>query len=572
MYNELSFLFDRTLNVDTYLVGDQYTINNNMTIWGEAASDKKYTVYKDREHFKSQPASIKNYIKENIYDTNNTDENPYISLLKDETFQAGAKRLKPSYFTYLRDLGVYPMNRMIILRRFPDGVVVRDNLDEINAAPIATVVGWVKEDSDIFNISFNEDWETTSKYLHEIISDILKNEFKMDNFAEKIIPSPGWSQGLVFGFFKAMGLVEEGSSAFDIPFGDPNLLREGAYRDFSKQTLKSSMSIEFDTVYEQKYVGDIDPATAMIDIIRNLTDMGTSDMRYVFTRDSDIIRDLTSAVAGKGNDLDAWADLITTIVEKFIEALRSTIDDIFSTNYTPTAMDASSTDLSKERQIKKLQKENENLKEEDKGLLGWKDKEAKKEYQDNEEEINRLKNEVSNENQKNADLQDRSENNEKVAANMAGEQAIKSLEGLLGKFVGGFLRTVLASTFAKHRWTIRGSIGAMTGQPTAPWHITIGNPYSPIISSGNMVVDDVSVNGKGEMGFNDMPKEITATIKLRFGRNLGKQEIQSIFNNGYKRYYSNPSPDTKTNNDNVSDTPPDDGSITDYKNPMRGGL
>jgi hypothetical protein len=47
------------------------------------------------------------------------------------------------------------------------------------------------------------------------------------------------------------------------------------------------------------------------------------------------------------------------------------------------------------------------------------------------------------------------------------------------------------------------------------------------------------VSAKGEMGFNDMPMEITAKLSVKFGRNLGKQEIQSIFNNGYNRVYSN---------------------------------
>ena len=100
------------------------------------------------------------------------------------------------------------------------------------------------------------------------------------------------------------------------------------------------------------------------------------------------------------------------------------------------------------------------------------------------------------------------------------------------------LRSILAATFAKHRWPIRGSIGAMTGMPTAPWHITIGNPYSPIISAGNMIVEKIELSAKGELGFNDMPMQLNAKINLKFGRNLGKQEIDKMFNNGYRRIYS----------------------------------
>ena len=60
-----------------------------------------------------------------------------------------------------------------------------------------------------------------------------------------------------------------------------------------------------------------------------------------------------------------------------------------------------------------------------------------------------------------------------------------------------------------------------------------------------MVVDKIEVKAKGEMGFNDVPIHLNATITLKFGRNLGRQEILKIFNNGYKRIYTKQKPDTK---------------------------
>jgi hypothetical protein len=143
--------------------------------------------------------------------------------------------------------------------------------------------------------------------------------------------------------------------------------------------------------------------------------------------------------------------------------------------------------------------------------------------------------------------------NQNLAFTKAADAQNSLLTGLINN-TSDLLKTVLASTFAKHRWPIRGSIGAMTGQPTTPWHITIGNPWSPIISAGNMIVEKIELSAKGEMGFNDVPLFTTANISLRFGRHLGAQEIERIFNNGYQRIYNKPRNDaSKTDRNKPKD-------------------
>lgn len=491
MYNELSFLFNPMIMVSN---------SNKDTLYGEVSTynkqsknDQAFVVYKDYNMFKAD-GNIKNYIKEKIYDTESREVNPYIALLKDSNFQKGSKALKASDFTYLRDLGVYPINRLIVLRRYPEGVAVHDDLDKIGSQPISVIIGWIKEDAEIYSLSFSEEWGTSDKYLHEVIEEILTNEFKVGDMGS-VIPQPGFTQGLMFGFLAKMGLTDP-QNAYDIPFGDPNLLREAATRDYTKQGLKSDMSIQFETVYEQKIVGDFDPAAAMLDIIRNLATMGTSDTRYVFSGNSEILNKILNASSGKGNNVDAWAKVIQEIITKFTEAVSETVTSILG-------------------EIKPLTDEQ---------------KEQRKENEDKQKEE-----------AEDAPAQTEAE---KANADAAAEVGVfKSIAGQLE--TSAFLKSVLASTFAKHRWPLRASIAAMTGTPTAPWHITIGNPWSPIISAGNMVVDKIEVKAKGEMGFNDVPIHLNATITLKFGRNLGRQEILKIFNNGYKRIYKKQKPDTK---------------------------
>lgn len=586
MYNEMSFLFSNNIkngqnfNINRVRSNGTVNLSNKSTLYENINSATTYTVYKDKKFFSNNPGQIKNYIKQSIYDRNSDNTNPYIALLKDPEFQKGAKRLKPGYFTYLRDLGVYPINRLIILRRFREGVAVFDDLNRIASEPIATVIGWVKEDSDIFNLSFNEEWSTQTKFLHEIIYDILQNEFKVGG-ADKIIPQPGWTQGLLFGFLSKMGLTDSGS-AYDIPFGDPNLLREAAYRDYEKQGLMSKMDITFETVYEQKYIGDFDPALAMLDIIRNLTDMGTSNTRYVLNQKSTIINDLFNAVQGKGNDLEAWGKVIKEIITAFISAIDATFEGLFGKGSNENAKKAINGDgttpnekneysaydayiKAKQDQIEANKKEIDKIDKIDVNKRTTTQTDRKNTLLANNVTLNNdikyaedAKKKAQNKKQDKAQKKEDSISKDTTLSSFSQKNALVSQFKFLdfNNDIGSFLKSVLAATFAKHRWPIRGSIGAMTGLPTAPWHITIGNPWNPIISAGNMIVHEVSVSAKGEMYFNDMPKEVTAKISLKFGRNLGKQEIQNIFNNGYRRVYSKKAPSTnKSKNSNtVSNT------------------
>ena len=149
MYAEFKFLFDLT---------PQQLQNNNNTgdIFGDLP--KGYVVqYKGK---KGQSAT--NHIKEKVYDTDKTDGDPYIGLINYFNGLSASKalKIKASDLAYLTDLGVYPINRLIILRRFPAGITVPNNLLEWGSnafEPISTVIGWAKEGADEwFNLSFNE--------------------------------------------------------------------------------------------------------------------------------------------------------------------------------------------------------------------------------------------------------------------------------------------------------------------------------------------------------------------------------------------------------------------------------
>jgi hypothetical protein len=102
------------------------------------------------------------------------------------------------------------------------------------------------------------------------------------------------------------------------------------------------------------------------------------------------------------------------------------------------------------------------------------------------------------------------------------------------------IQKALRDRFTRYKWQMRGAIGALSGMHTAPWHLTIGNPKCPWFTIGNIVVDSVDLKFGGEMAYNDMPSELTVTIKVSNGRPLGANEITSLFNNGRGRIYDTP--------------------------------
>ena len=100
------------------------------------------------------------------------------------------------------------------------------------------------------------------------------------------------------------------------------------------------------------------------------------------------------------------------------------------------------------------------------------------------------------------------------------------------------VKSILASTLARYKWPLRGSIAMFTGDPSTPWHLTIGNPYAPLLSMNNIWVKSVGITEGKDMGFNDMPRIMEVKITMEAGRSLGKQEIYSLFGVRYKRQYN----------------------------------
>jgi hypothetical protein len=81
-----------------------------------------------------------------------------------------------------------------------------------------------------------------------------------------------------------------------------------------------------------------------------------------------------------------------------------------------------------------------------------------------------------------------------------------------------------------------------TGAPVGEWHLTVGNPFKPIAVIGNLVCTGVEIEFNDELGPDDFPTEMTATVTLAQGMSRANQDVESVFNDGFGPLYI-PKPD-----------------------------
>ena len=152
--------------------------------------------------------------------------------------------LKMADFAYLKDLGVYPNNRLMVARRFvsaqTDNIyrnLLRNKkgaISEIN--PMAVLISWVAEADNFLEISFGEKWgEAKASFtdiLNSIGGDITSKASGLGSAAEGgggLLPLPGFTEIFQRKFLSSIGIMEQGAASY-IPSGNPNLIKEAKVR------------------------------------------------------------------------------------------------------------------------------------------------------------------------------------------------------------------------------------------------------------------------------------------------------------------------------------------------------
>jgi len=255
-----------------------------------------------------------------------------VSSILDYTDKYPSMRLLASDFAYLKDLGVYPNNRLMIARRFPAGVP--NDLTTISAAPLSTLISWIPDGEDFIEVTYGEHWVDSEASFKDILNEAGKDltTTGIGNIAAGgggAIPLPGFMEGLQYDIMKRMGIVDD---AKQIPAGNPNLIREAKMRKTMKDgEAGAGVHCDFDikmvVTYEQKFYAGVSPTLVYFDIVANLLSFGTSDSYFQFnnkfgTGVSSIINDLISG------DVVRITNAITKFVTEFINAVKSFVKDL----------------------------------------------------------------------------------------------------------------------------------------------------------------------------------------------------------------------------------------------------
>jgi hypothetical protein len=151
--------------------------------------------------------------------------------------------------------------------------------------------------------------------------------------------------------------------------------------------------------------------------------------------------------------------------------------------------------------------------------------------------------------------------------NTANEGNRSAVLGVIGTLVSS-ITDLTKGLGAKYKHVLMGIVSALTGAPSTPWHVTIGNPLRPIFSSGDMYTDSVKLTLGPTLAFNDLPSSVDIEFTLTSARTCGIDEIFRKLSTGEIRFSSSSAPSFYNNNpaDEEAKKPENSPTVTDSKN------
>lgn len=108
------------------------------------------------------------------------------------------------------------------------------------------------------------------------------------------------------------------------------------------------------------------------------------------------------------------------------------------------------------------------------------------------------------------------------------KQALNQLGGMI---IGGALNRLGRPVRA-------AANSLLSPAPIGLWHVTIGNPHHPIMSMGNMILKNTTIEHTGPLGLDEFPTGIKVTCELKPGRGRDIREIEALYMKGNDRIYT----------------------------------
>lgn len=116
-----------------------------------------------------------------------------------------------------------------------------------------------------------------------------------------------------------------------------------------------------------------------------------------------------------------------------------------------------------------------------------------------------------------------------------GNLTFKDIGSALNK-IGGMLLASKLNMLGRPQKAMYNSL--LSPAPIGFWHVTIGNPKRPIMTIGNMVITNVTVEHNGPLGLDDFPTGLKVTVDLDRGKPRDLRDIEKLYMQGTDRIYS----------------------------------
>ena len=398
---------------------------------------------------------------------------------------AGTKAsLQPADFIYLKNVGVNPNNRLMIARRFASAI--GDNLmskrEANQVGSIATLISWMPQGDEFLSITFGEKWEDSAADFKELLNSLGKDIMGKAGNAlgaisgglGNVVPIPGFTEIFQREILRNMGIFNEGATDEQL---SGNQIPSG-----NPNLIKESK--------RRQLIGYGSAGSGLMCTV-SIVMKCEWELKFIAGIDPTIVwMDILSMITRFGTSESETYDLSTNLVKKaklWMDNPRKLVEEVAGA----------------------LSKGMQKIKEQ----LTTKIAEIKAKLDEKAAVTGKTEEDIK------ADkASDQAEQQSKIIDSIA-QIGIKALTGIIQKY----------------KVEIMGILNSLSGLPSTPWHITIGNPMRPIFTSGDMLTQQVTIKLGPVLAFNDLPSSIQAEFTLVNARNWGMQEIMAKFNSGYLR-------------------------------------
>lgn len=106
----------------------------------------------------------------------------------------------------------------------------------------------------------------------------------------------------------------------------------------------------------------------------------------------------------------------------------------------------------------------------------------------------------------------------------------------LANAIGGMLISGFLNKMGRPHKAMANSL--LSPAPIGFWHLTIGNPHHPIMSIGNLILKNTTIEHYGPLGLDDFPTGLKVTCELVRGKSRDIRDIEKLYMHGNDRIYS----------------------------------